>query len=201
MSRPTGRIYSIAGYLFCISPLVWVGSTLVIRGLPLDLIAALTAWSGDAALLLGIASLAITPLVRWAGFSAIAVWRKPLGISAALYAVAHTMVYLGLDYAWAWRFIWDNISAKRHLVAGTASLVLLIPLLLTSTRGWQKRLGRRWKTLHRLVYPAVLLACVHYIWLVKTDVRWPLVATGVVTLLLLLRLPQRKREQGKEVRM
>jgi sulfoxide reductase heme-binding subunit YedZ len=182
------RLRTSIGYLLCVSPLLWVAATLAIRGLPRDLIAALTAWSGDAALLLCIASLAITPLVRWGGLSSIAVWRKPLGVSAGIYAVVHTLVYLGLDYAWAWGFIWSNITAKRHLVVGTFSLLLMLPLLMTSTRGWQKRLGKRWKTLHRLVYPAVLLACLHFLWLVKTDVRLPFLAIGIVFFLLLLRL-------------
>jgi sulfoxide reductase heme-binding subunit YedZ len=200
MTTVRPRLPSYFVLLLCVAPVVWYSGVVVIRGVPRDPIAALTSWSGTASLLLLVASLAITPLVRWAGLKAIAAWRRPLGVSAGVYALAHTLVYLGLDYGWSWSFIWLNISSKRHLIVGTLSMVLLIPLLFTSTRGWQQRLGVRWKKLHFLVYPAAIAAGLHFLWLVKTDVRWPLVATGVVTLLLLLRLPQRKREQGKEFR-
>ncbi len=200
MTTVRPRLPSYFVLLLCVAPVLWYSGVVIIRGVPRDPIAALTSWSGTASLLLLVASLAITPLVRWAGLKAIAAWRRPLGVSAGVYALAHTLVYLGLDYGWSWSFIWLNISSKRHLIVGTLSMVLLIPLLFTSTRGWQQRLGVRWKKLHFLVYPAAIAAGLHFLWLVKTDVRWPLVATGVVTLLLLLRLPQRKREQGKEFR-
>jgi sulfoxide reductase heme-binding subunit YedZ len=72
---------------------------------------------------------------------------------------------------------------------GFASFVLLIPLAVTSTKGWIRRLGRRWQLLHRLVYPAAILASVHYYWKVKADTFWPLVAAGVLLLLLSLRIP------------
>ena len=185
------RLPTYIVWLLCVAPVLWYGGVVAIRGLPFDLIAALTSWSGIAALILLIASLAITPLVRWAGLKAIAPWRRPLGVSAGLYALAHTLVYLGLDYAWAWSFIWQNISIKRHLIVGTASMVLLIPLLITSTRGWQQRLGARWRKLHFLVYPAAIAAGMHFLWLVKTDIRWPVASLVAIGVLFALRLRRR----------
>jgi len=191
MRNTSPRLRSVLIWLLCLTPIFWYSGVVLVRGLPRDPIAALTAWSGTASLLLLVASLAITPLVRWAGFKAIASWRRPLGVSAGIYAFAHTLVYLGLDYGWAWSFIWVNISSKRHLIIGTLSMVLLIPLLITSTRGWQQRLGMRWKKLHFLVYPAAIAAGLHFFWLVKTDIRWPLVSLVAMGVLFALRLRRR----------
>ncbi len=191
MRAASATLRSLIVWLLCISPLLWYGGVVAVRGLPLDPIAALTAWSGDAALVLLIASLAVTPLVRWGGIKFIAAWRRPLGVSAGLYALAHTLVYVGIDYAWAWSFIWANISAKRHLVVGILSMILLVPLLITSTRGWQQRMGMRWKQLHTLVYPAAIAAGLHFLWLVKSDIRWPATGLAVIGVLLALRLRRR----------
>jgi sulfoxide reductase heme-binding subunit YedZ len=188
-SRP--RLPTYVVLLLCVAPLLWYGGVVAVRGIPLDVIAALTSWSGTAALILLVASLAITPLVRWAGLKVFAPWRRPLGVSAGLYALAHTLIYLGLDYGWAWSFIWVNISSKRHLIIGTISMILLVPLLITSTRGWQQRLGAGWKKLHFLVYPAAIAAALHFLWLVKTDIRWPLVSLVAIGVLLALRLRRR----------
>lgn len=191
MSSVRPRLPTYVVLLLCVAPLLWYGGVVAVRGIPLDLIAALTSWSGTAALILLVASLAITPLVRWAGLKVVAPWRRPLGVSAGLYAIAHTLIYLGLDYGWAWSFIWVNISSKRHLIIGTISMVLLVPLLITSTRGWQQRLGAGWKKLHFLVYPAAIAAGLHFLWLVKTDIRWPLVSLVAIGVLLALRLRRR----------
>ena len=182
------RLPTYVVLLLCVAPLLWYGGVVALRGIPLDVIAALTSWSGTAALILLVASLAITPLVRWAGLKVFAPWRRPLGVSAGMYALVHTLIYLGLDYGWAWSFIWVNISSKRHLIIGTISMVLLVPLLITSTRGWQQRLGAGWKKLHILVYPAAIAAGLHFLWLVKTDIRWPLVSLVAIGVLLALRL-------------
>ena len=187
MSSVRPRLPTYIVLLLCVAPLLWYGGVVALRGIPLDVIAALTSWSGTAALILLVASLAITPLVRWAGLK-VAPWRRPLGVSAGIYALVHTLIYLGLDYGWAWSFIWVNISSKRHLIIGTISMVLLVPLLITSTRGWQQRLGAGWKKLHILVYPAAIAAGLHFLWLVKTDIRWPLVSLVAIGVLLALRL-------------
>ncbi len=191
MTTARPRLPSYIVLLLCVAPFLWYSAVVIIRGIPRDPVAALTSWSGTASLLLLVASLAITPLVRWAGLKAIAPWRRPLGVSAGLYALAHTLVYLGLDYGWAWSFIWVNISSKRHLIVGTVSMALFIPLLITSTRGWQQRLGARWRKLHFLVYPAAIAAGLHFLWLVKTDIRWPVVSLVAISVLFALRVRRR----------
>jgi methionine sulfoxide reductase heme-binding subunit len=119
--------------------------------------------------------------------------RRPLGLYAFLYAAIHMLIFVGLDYGFDAGLIWRELSEKRYIIAGSAALLLLAPLALTSTKGWQRRLGKRWKSLHRLVYLAAPLAVVHFIWLVKSDYREPLLWGLAVAVLLLLRLPVVRR--------
>lgn len=163
---------------------------------PLDPVAAYIAWSGDSALVLLLLSLAITPLTRYVRAPWLSSWRKPLGIAAGVYTMLHLGVYIGLDYAWDWQRIWQNVSTKRHLVVAVIAAGFILPLLVTSTVGWQRRLGKNWKALHTLVYPAALLAGLHYLWLVKTDIRLPAVALLVIVLLLSLRIGGRLKGKG-----
>jgi len=102
----------------------------------------------------------------------------------------HFLTFIGLDYGFNLRFLWADVSGKRYIFVGLAALSILIPLAVTSTKGWQKRLGRTWAKLHRWVYLVGLLVTVHYIWAVKADIREPLVWGGVIGLGLLLRLPE-----------
>ena len=87
----------------------------------------------------------------------------------------------------------EDIFEKRFAVVGFAAFLLLLPLALTSTRGWIIRLGRNWKRLHLLIYPAAALAIIHFIWLEKADIREPLIYGIIVALLLVLRLPVIKK--------
>jgi len=114
--------------------------------------------------------------------------RRTLGIYAFIYASLHGLTFVGLDYGFDLALIRDAIFDQRYVLAGSAAFVLLLPLAITSTRGWQKRLGKHWKRLHRLVYLAGVLAVVHFVWLVK-DIREPLRYAALLTLLLVVRIP------------
>jgi methionine sulfoxide reductase heme-binding subunit len=144
--------------------------------------------SGYAALVLLVLSLLCTPLNRLLGQRWAVKLRRPLGLYAFLYATIHMLIFVGLDYGFDAALIWQELAEKRYILAGSAALLLLAPLALTSTKGWQRRLGKRWKALHRLVYLAAPLAVVHYLWLVKSDYREPLLWGAAVALLLLLRV-------------
>jgi len=145
--------------------------------------------TGKPALVLLVLSLACTPLNSLFGFRAAVKLRRPLGVYAFLYVVMHFLTFTVLDYVLDWNLIKEAIFEKRYALVGFAAFLLLLPLFLTSTKGWQKRLGKRWKSLHKLVYLAAPLAVIHYVWLVKSDIRQPLAFGAVVLLLLLLRLP------------
>ena len=144
--------------------------------------------SGYSALVLLVLSLFCTPLSGLFGQKWALKLRRPLGLYAFLYAAIHMLIFVGLDYGFDAALIWRELAEKRYVLAGAAALLLLTPLAITSTKGWQRRLGKRWKRLHRLVYLAAPLAVVHFVWLVKSDVREPLLFGAAVALALALRL-------------
>lgn len=149
--------------------------------------------TGKAALVLLVLSLACTPLNAVFGFKAALKVRRALGLYAFLYVCLHFLTFIGLDYGFDPGLIYEAIFEKRYALVGFAAFLILLPLAITSTQGWMKRLGKNWKRLHRLVYVAGLLAVVHYVWLVKSDIREPLAFGGVVVLLLVARIPAFKK--------
>ena len=154
-----------------------------------DPIREITLRTGKAALVLLVLSLACTPVHILFEFRPALRLRRPLGLYAFLYAALHGSTFVGLDYGFDLDLILEEVSQKRFVQAGIAALLLLVPLAITSTRGWMRRLGKSWKRLHRLVYVAALVAVVHFVWLAKGDIREPLAYGAVVVVLLVLRLP------------
>ncbi len=158
----------------------------------------LTHETGEWGLRFLLASLAITPLRRLLGWRAagprarlarsLAPARRTLGLLTFSYAAGHLSVYLLLDQGLAWGAIWEDVAERRYITAGFAAFCCLTPLAVTSTRGWMRRLGRRWSQLHRLAYLAGGLALVHLFWLTKADYREPAIYAGLLALLLLARL-------------
>ena len=155
-----------------------------------DPISETTSRTGSAAILLLVLSLACTPVNTLLGWRFVLPARKPLGLYAFLYAALHLLNFIGLDYGFDLRAFWDDaLLQKRFMIVGFAAFLILLPLAITSTKGWMKRLGRNWKRLHQLVYAAGIFAVLHYLWLVKIDITKPLIYGGVLALLLVLRLP------------
>lgn len=149
--------------------------------------------TGKDALVLLVLSLACTPLNTLFGFREALKVRRALGLYAFLYVGLHFLTFVGLDYTFDLGLIREAIVEKRYALMGFAAFLTLLPLALTSTKGWQKRLGKTWRALHRWVYLAALLAVIHFIWLVKSDIREPLAYGTVVLLLLILRIPGVRR--------
>ena len=111
------------------------------------------------------------------------------GLFAFFYAVLHFTTYLVLDFFFAFDLILDDIVERRYITAGFAGFLMLVPLALTSTARMTRRLGgERWRQVHRLVYVAAVAGVVHYLWLVKIDIRPPLLYAGILTVLLGARL-------------
>jgi sulfoxide reductase heme-binding subunit YedZ len=175
-------------HLAALAPLVITLVEFFLGRLTVNPIQDFTHRSGYAALVLLVASLACTPLNILFGFKRALTLRRPLGLYAFGYALLHMLIFALLDFGLDPGLIWQEVVEKRYILVGSAALLLLIPLALTSTKGWQRRLGKRWKSLHRLVYLAAPLAVIHYVWLVKADIREPLIFGAIVALLLLLRL-------------
>jgi sulfoxide reductase heme-binding subunit YedZ len=144
--------------------------------------------TGDWALRFLLSSLAVTPLRRMFGWSWAAPLRRTLGLAAFSYASLHYLIYLGLEHFFEWQLIVEDVFERRYVWAGFAAFLCLTSLAATSTRGMIRRLGGHWISLHRLVYLAAVLAVIHFLWLVKADLREPLLYAAVLTLLLGLRL-------------
>jgi sulfoxide reductase heme-binding subunit YedZ len=144
--------------------------------------------TGEWALRLLLLTLAITPLRRWAGWAFLAPWRRSLGLLAFGYASLHFATFLALDLGFDLSALGEEVLERPYVTLGFCSLLMLVPLAVTSTRAWQRRLGRRWMSLHRLVYAAAALAVLHFVWLVKADLLEPLVYAAILLGLLALRV-------------
>ena len=138
-------------------------------------------------------SLAVTPFRRLFGWRWLAPLRRTFGLIAFSYACLHYATYIGLDHFFDWELILEDVLERRYVTAGFAALLCLVPLAATSTRAMMRRLGRRWKILHRLAYLAAVLGVVHFLWLVKADLLEPLLHAAVLGLLLGARLWLRLR--------
>jgi sulfoxide reductase heme-binding subunit YedZ len=175
--------------------LAWLGVQLATGAFVVDPIREMTTYTGKAALVLLILSLACTPLVTLTGWKRPSRVRRALGLYAFLYAAVHLAIFVGLDYGFDLEMLVRGIEDQRYVLVGFAAGLGLLALALTSTRGWQRRLGRAWKRLHRLAYLAGILAVVHFLWLVK-DPQEPLRYAALVAFLLVLRIPAVRRAVG-----
>jgi sulfoxide reductase heme-binding subunit YedZ len=136
-----------------------------------------------------VASFSITPISILSGKTDLKPIRRPLGVYGFCYSALHLLAYAWLSNGFDWALILRDLGERRAMSIGLLALTLLIPLALTSTNGWQKRLGRRWKVLHRLVYFAVPLSILHYFWLERDVMDWVLVYAALVVILFAVRLP------------
>lgn len=134
-------------------------------------------------------TLSFTPLRRLTGVTALIRYRRMLGLFSFFYACLHVLAYLWLDQAFDLAAIARDVVKRPFITAGFGAFLLLVPLAATSNHAMMRRLGRRWQSLHRLIYAAVSLGVLHYLWLVKQDITAPLIYGGVLVLLLVLRLP------------
>ena len=135
-----------------------------------------------------LATLAVTPVRRLTGWHPIIQFRRMLGLFAFFYACLHLMTYVVLDRYFDFSGVWEDIVKRPFITAGMVAFVLMIPLAVTSTKGWIRRLGRRWQLLHRLVYFSAAAACVHFIWKVKVAVGEPVYYAAILGVLLLFRV-------------
>ena len=143
---------------------------------------------GEWGLRLLLLTLAITPLRRLTGKPWPLLFRRMLGLWAFAYLALHFVTYFFLDRSLDLAIIIEDILERPYITLGMTAFMLMIPLAITSTAGWQRRLGARWLQLHRLIYPIAILGCWHFYWLVKKDLREPLVYCGLLAILLAARI-------------
>ncbi len=171
---------------------------LVYRGLTNDLganpIETINRYTGDWVLRFLLITLAVTPLRRLTGWNGLLRYRRMLGLFAFFYACVHFLSWVWLDQYFVLADIVQDVAKRPYITVGFASFLMLIPLALTSTNAMIRRLGaKRWQQLHRLVYLIGIGGVVHFLWLVKSDIREPLVYGAVLALLLGFRLWDRRR--------
>lgn len=145
--------------------------------------------SGTLGLLFLIGSLACTPLRRLTGWASVVQLRRPLGLYGFAFVLLHFGVYALFENGLDPYLIWRDLGERSAMPLGIIAMILLIPLAVTSTRGWQRRLGKRWRILHWLVYPALIFTVWHYLWLDRDFKTTPQIYAMVVGLLLVARLP------------
>ncbi|WP_371181900.1 protein-methionine-sulfoxide reductase heme-binding subunit MsrQ [Xanthomonas sacchari] len=136
------------------------------------------------ALRLLLLTLAITPLRQLTGQSVLLRFRRMLGLYAFVYATVHLAAYLGLDLRGYWTQIFEEIVKRPYITVGFLAWLLLVPLAITSTQGWMRRLKRNWGKLHKAIYAIGVLAVLHFWWLVKSDIREPLLYAAILAVLL-----------------
>jgi sulfoxide reductase heme-binding subunit YedZ len=183
-------------WLLALTPLAWLGWLTTHAGLGANPVEFIEHYTGLWTLRLLLATLAMTPLRHITGRIEPIQVRRPLGLWAYAWLWLHFSSYLVFDLAFSPAQLIDDIIKRSYITVGFAALLLLTPLAITSTRGWQRRLKRGWARLHRLIYPAALLGTLHFLWLVKADHREPLAYLAIALGLLAFRVPwQRLRAQ------
>lgn len=189
MSRSRARALHAAVAAAAVAPAVRLAAGAIRGALGPNPIEKLTHETGAWALRFLLLSLAVTPARRLLGLSVLAPWRRTLGLAAFGYACLHVAVYAVLDLELDWATIGEDIAERPYITIGFATFLCLVPLAASSTRAAVRRLGgRRWRRLHQIVYLAAVGAVVHFLWLVKADLREPQVHAAILAALLAVRL-------------
>lgn len=175
-------------FLLSLVPFGWLVYGAVNDQLGANPIEALHFGFGDWALRFLCIGLALTPIKTLTGQSWPMRFRRMMGLFTFFYASLHLLVFIVLDLSLSWEAFKDEVPKSPYILMGLLTFLLLLPMAVTSTKKMQKRLGRSWLTLHRLVYVAGLTALVHFFWLVKSDYTEPLIYAGVIASLLAVRI-------------
>jgi methionine sulfoxide reductase heme-binding subunit len=187
------RVVKPIVFLGGLGPFAWLVYNAFWGDLGVNPVETVTNTTGIWTLRLIAVTLAITPL-RWlTGWNPIIQLRRPVGLFAFFYGVLHFMTYFVLDHSLMFDGLWEDVLKRPYITVGFTAFVLMIPLAITSTQGWIRRLGgRRWNLLHRLIYVTAALGVVHYWWKVKVDTTHPMYYALVVAALLGWRVWRRR---------
>lgn len=175
-------------FLLCLTPLFIMVYDGFQHDLTADPIKELLHRTGIWSLRILLATLAMTPLriiTRQAGFIRL---RRMLGLFTFFYATLHLIIYAWLDLGLAWEHLWEDIIKRPFITVGLVAWLLMLPMAITSNRYMIKKMGAKWKRLHQSIYLVITLACLHFLWLVKSDKTEPLIYVGIGLILLLIRI-------------
>ncbi len=187
--KSTHKLIKSSIFIASMLPLIWLILQAVTAGLGANPIEKVQHHTGDWALNFLLITLAVSPLQKTTGSAWLRGMRRMMGLYAFFYASLHLTAYVALDQFFSWDAIIEDVVKHKRVIVGFASYLLLLPLALTSSHRLIRRLGiERWRTLHRLVYAAAAGGVVHYLWLVKKDLRTPLIYASILAALLMYRV-------------
>jgi sulfoxide reductase heme-binding subunit YedZ len=179
----------VVAFLICLIPFIDLLWRFIKGDLGINPVETLQHGTGDWTIRFIVFTLCITPFRKLLKLPDLIRFRRMLGLFAFFYVSLHFLTYLGPDQSFDLSGMWKDVAKRPFITVGFAAFVSLIPLAITSTAGWIRRIGgKRWQMLHRLIYFAAVCGVVHYYWLVKSDVRKPLFYGALVGILLLFRL-------------
>ena len=178
------KLLKTAIFISSLTPLALLGWFALTDNLGANPIEVITHWTGDATIIFLLITLSVTPLRKISSWNDAVKFRRMLGLFAFFYACLHFTTYIWLDQFFDFRGMIKDIAKRPFITVGFTSFVLLIPLAVTSTAAMVRRLGKRWQKLHRAIYVIAAAGVIHYWWLVKKDIRWPLIYGGFLTALL-----------------
>jgi len=179
------RFFKPVIFLACLAPLAALAWKAYSGNLGANPIEVITHATGDWTIRFLLITLSVTPLRKLTRQPWLIRFRRMFGLFAFFYGVLHFLTYIWLDKFFNFHEMLTDIAKRRFITVGFTGFLLLIPLALTSTAGWIRRLGgKRWQMLHRLIYFSAIAGVIHYLWLVKADIRKPLQYTTILALLL-----------------
>lgn len=181
----TNKWAKVVVFLACLGPLgllIWEALHDELSANPTQFLEHAT---GDWTLRFVAITLAVSPLRKILGLPQLIRFRRMLGLFAFFYVCLHFSIYLGLDQVLDFHGVWADVIKRKYITVGFTGFVLMIPLALTSTAGWIRRLGgKRWQMLHRAIYLTAIAGVIHFLWLVKSDIHRPLEYAAVMAVLL-----------------
>lgn len=200
LSKWVRRVGKPVAFAASLVPFSLLAANLYLGRLGANPIEEITHGTGDWTLIFLLITLAVTPIRKLTGLGVVVQFRRMAGLFAFFYAIVHFSIYLVFDHFFALAAIVEDVTQRPYVTVGFTSMLLLIPLAVTSTKGWVKRLGgRRWTRLHQLIYVSAAGGVLHYLWLVKADTRRPIVFGLILVALLAVRLWRpRKRRRPRE---
>ncbi len=183
-----------------LAPLAWQVWAFFTGHLEAEPVKGMEHFTGKTAIIILLVTLAITPIRRISGWNGIIKVRRLIGLFAFFYALVHFLIFLTFDLEWNVGRLVHEVVERPWITVGFTALLLLAVLAITSPQAMVRKLGKKWTTLHRLIYVAAGLGMLHFVWSQKKDIRTPLLYTAVLAVLLLTRLLLRAGAGGRKRR-
>ncbi len=191
------RVARIGTFVLCLLPLVWLLYAALCGRLGPDPAEALMLFTGEWALRMLALTLLVSPLRAWTGWSLLLGLRRMLGLYAFFYGCVHFLTFLQFYIGWFPTALTEELAERPYITLGFSAWLLMLPLAITSTRAMQRRLRGNWQRLHRLVYPAAVLACMHLLWQARSDLGQALIYLAIFAALLVWRVRRRSLKQRR----